>query len=319
MAGKTRYLFPRKKSSQLTAKQVALHERRQIAMSLRTAGASYQEIVNANIGYNSTAAVSQDIRKILHSFQYETPEDVLVLDLARLDEMQKIATAHMRSTDWATSMSMLLRIMQFRRETLGITPEVISQRRNESQNLVNNGIMVVQGTASDFLDGMMQAAGATEKERKLELEKVAKSNGENVIDAEVIEEASMEGVGEKAIPFVEKFSQFAENREAADSRSEELASLGLTETLVTADILAEPPAVASTGQQKPKRKLRIPAKVDDSNVNLTSGISYRRAPQKLDDENAKKVVRRRLVRSQRKEDVEDMVDELESETTEESF
>lgn len=309
MAGKTRYLMPRKKSSQVTAKQVERHERRQVALGLRMAGASYQDIVNANIGYNSTAHVSQDIRKVLASFTYETPEDVLVLDLARIDEMQKIATSHMRSTDWSTAMSMILRLMQFRRETLGITPDVIANRRNDSQALVNNGIMVVQGTASDFLDGMMQAAGASEKERSRELEKVAKSNTQEVIDAEVVSEVVQENVPK----FVENFSSFAEQQEIKDSQREVVPQLDLSEPIVVADI----PNMEV--QQTKKRKLRIPAKLDDSNVKPASGISYRRAPQKLDEEKSKQLVRRRLVRSQRKSDVENLVDELDSETTEESF
>lgn len=303
----SRYLIPKRKSSGETSKRLELHERRQVALSLRMAGASYQDIVNANIGYKSTGHVAQEIRKVLAGFTYETPEDVLVLDLARIDEMQKIATSHMRSTDWSTAMSMILRLMQFRRETLGITPDVIANRRNDSQALVNNGIMVVQGTASDFLDGMMQAAGASEKERQRELEKVAKSNSTEVIDAEVVE------VHENIPPFVENFSSFAEKQEIQDTARETLPQLDLTETLTAADTLSEPPL------RPGKRRLRIPAKLDDANVQPTSGISYRRAPQKLDEEKSKKIVRKRLVRSQRKSDVENLVDELDSETTEESF
>jgi hypothetical protein len=302
----TNYRILKRKSSQLTSKQVELHERRQVALSLRTAGASYQDIVNAKIGYRDVGHVSKDIRHILQNFVYETPEDVLVLDLARLDEMQKVLTAAFRTGDYGQA-GIILRIMQFRRETLGITPDVIANRRNDSQALVNNGIMVVQGTASDFLDGMMQAAGASEKERSRELEKVAKSNTQEVIDAEVVE------VHENIPPFVENFSSFAEKQEIKDTARETLPQLDLTETLTAADTLSEPPL------RPGKRRLRIPAKLDDANVQPTSGISYRRAPQKLDEEKSKQLVRRRLVRSQRKSDVEDLVDELDSETTEESF
>lgn len=317
----------------MTAKQVERHERRQVALSLRMAGASYAEIVKAGIGYNSTAAVSQDIRKILHSFTYETPEDVLVLDLARLDEMQKIITAAFRTGDYGQA-GMLLRIMQFRRETLGITPEVIANGRSTAQQMVNNGIMVVQGTAGDFLDGMMQAAGASEKERQRELEKVADSNvtsqkqSHQVIEGEVTtgpmrdapytstsENTESEVVYEESTRFVNDFSDFAENREETDFQREAIPQLDLSSPILETDVPQDTP--------EKKRKLRIPAKPDDSNQNIASGISYRMPRRKLDEKSAQEVVRRKLIRSRglssQKSSAEDLVDELDSETTEESF
>jgi hypothetical protein len=165
-----------KGTGSITERMQQQHIRRRKALDLRTAGASYQQIVDANIGYRDVGHVSHDMGKILAEFQYETPEDVLVLDLARLDEMQRIVTFELRKGDMSCA-NTLLRIMQFRRDTLGMTPQVIEERRKTAQvGIHNNGIMVVQGTSQDYIEAMMKAAGVPENERRKEIERIASSN-----------------------------------------------------------------------------------------------------------------------------------------------
>lgn len=132
-------------------------------MELRIAGASYADIVKANIGYKSAGHVSDDMRQIVNSYQYQSPEDLLVLDLARVDEMQKHLTLAFRRGEYGYY-SALLRLMSFRREIMGVTQEAIQASIHEKSQIQNNGIMVVQGTAGDYLASMMHAAGATQAE-----------------------------------------------------------------------------------------------------------------------------------------------------------
>lgn len=153
------------------ADQKRLKERREKALNLRIAGATLQDIVNAGIGYNNMPSVSQDLEKALGNFYAEDIEQLLILDLARLDEMQKYCTAAMRMGD-TSQVRNLMAIMQFRRETIGVTPESIQDRRINSAQVVNNGIMVVQGTQREYLATMMEAAGAEPDEIARELKEL---------------------------------------------------------------------------------------------------------------------------------------------------
>lgn len=293
----------------------ARRKRIQEAYQLRVAGASYQDIVNAGIGYNNVQAVGNDIRKALQDFVYETPEDVLVLDLGRLDAMQRKLSMAFFTGDLAQA-GMILRVMQFRRETLGITPEVIAQRSTESKALVNNGIMVVQGSAEDYLKSMMQAAGATPEQQQQELERVAASNRApgriapteaetEILDAEVVEEPVQETARKKLrkprklkksvehTP-VEKILQLddeldteeLERRlievEQNDSPLEKLPSLQLSDPLLSIDFPDE--------KVPRKKRLRIKVKVDDPNISSSPGIPYKSPPRKPTREETENVL-----------------------------
>lgn len=184
-----------------TVKQRQRHERRQRMLSMRQAGASYSEIVRAGIGYSNVGQVSKDMKIVLQQFQYETPEDVLVLDLARLDEMQRILTVDMRAGDPKGTIPILLRVMQFRRETLGVTAENIAERQQSKTQVNNSGIMVVQGTTGDYVAAMAAAVGADPSLVRRELEAAGNSSGKNsgnssgsnsgndaaIADAEIVE------------------------------------------------------------------------------------------------------------------------------------
>jgi hypothetical protein len=138
--------------------------------------------VKSNIGYNNIPSVSLDIKKVLSKFQYETPEDILVLDLARIDEMQKLATMELRRGNVSMIPTNVM-LMKFRRETLGMTSETIQERAREARSssvtngIHNSGIMVIQGTTTgDYVRAMAQAAGIPESEVQRELESVSESN-----------------------------------------------------------------------------------------------------------------------------------------------
>lgn len=132
------------------------------------AGATLQDIVNANIGYNTQQMVSKDLRKARENYYQEDIESLLILDLARIDEMQKICTAALRMGN-TSEVRNIMALMQFRRETMGITDETIQERRTSTASITNNGIMVVQGSTRDYLAGVMQAAGLPEEDITEEL------------------------------------------------------------------------------------------------------------------------------------------------------
>lgn len=171
--------------------------RMQRALELRMAGASYAQIVKANIGYTSLSQVSYDVNKILNTVKLETPEDLIMLDLARLDDLQQVLTLHFHKGN-VTLSSSIMQVMKFRHELLGIDQESIRQRNMERTQVTNNGIMVVQGSTRDYLAAMMEASGLDERERERELQRLeaqerrelppatSGSNHGNVIQGEVI-------------------------------------------------------------------------------------------------------------------------------------
>jgi hypothetical protein len=318
------------------------HERRQTALNLRMAGASYQQIVEADIGYKSTAHVGSDMRGILRAYQYETPEDILVLDLARLDDLQQHLTLAFHAGKYEQA-GMILRVMQFRRETLGITPEVIEQRRNESKALVNNGIMVVQGSQSDYLKSMMEAAGTSPQEQQRELDRIAASNRTaptEVVDAEIVEDdpprkhlkkpkklrkatggdKSEKDENSRDEQFPERLENFIVNKEQLQSQSEEMPSVPLTDPVLSVDV--------PDSTQPQKKRLRIRVKPDDANMDASHGVPYRNPPRKPSESVSEQRILKKLPKqssqvnsglpripsSRRYKSVDNFVDEIESET-----
>lgn len=185
-----------------------LEERRKSAFELRMAGATLQDIVNAGIGYNNTSMVSQDLKKARKNFYQEDIESLLTMDLARIDEMQKICTFELRAHRDTSQVRNIMALMQFRRETMGITPEAIQDRRTSAASITNNGIMVVQGSTRDYLAGVMSAAGATEDDIEQEFKELEPGNSGShtgksrvvpkVIQGEVIGEVIRPQTGEQA-------------------------------------------------------------------------------------------------------------------------
>jgi len=286
-----------------TKNEKALSERRAKALNLRMAGASYMDIVKAGIGYSSVSHVSHDMRSIVAEFQYEQPEDVLVLDLARLDELQKYLTFAFRSGDYHYA-SLIMQVMKFRRETLGITPELIEQRRAEKTQIQNNGIMVIQGaTTGDYLESMMRAAGASPEEAQAQRErlalessqngsqevptsqKVSNSTVEEIVDAEYVEDSDVDNSG---INDLTKRLKRAVTEDAARQQAEQhLDQLAADEPMLSVDVVEEDTVgtdqaardSSSPAQQK-KKKLVVRVKHPDVNQAATAGVVYRKAPRK---------------------------------------
>lgn len=276
------------------------------------AGVSYADIARSGIGYNSPQAASQDVRRVLRNLKFESAEDVLLLDLGRLDEIQKLLTAALRSGDLSQS-GPILRVMAFRRETLGMTAEVIAENMKETANqLVNNGIMVVQGTTGDYIEAMAKAAGASPEEIRGELDRIAgnsasgpdgseqvSKNMKRQVNGEVVTSQLVElpltdrddsNEEKTELPpdleiLADRFSDFVETAEINDQQKEEIPSLQLDSPILEIDI----------SENNPKKKvLRIKTKLPDSNEYETSGVPYNNPPRKPSDSVGEQVVRRKL-------------------------
>lgn len=275
------------RQSSLVVRQAAIAKRRELLLSLRQAGASYSEIVRANIGYKSTAHVSKDMKYVLAQFQYETPEDVLVLDLARLDEMQKIATAAMRSGD-KQIMGTIMQIMRFRRETLGITQEQIAERQLNKTNVQNNGIMVIQGQSTgDYVAAMAAAAGVDTSAIQKELETISHSN--KIIDAEIVDDGK---------PKTRKIKVRKKTLDSFQDRLLQSAKVFDEEMRKDSVIPPIDPETPLLNIDMPNDSISyaVPIKDYDHNVDMVSGIPYRKPPQKMTKEQSQKVIKRKLNR-----------------------
>lgn len=300
-----------------------LEERRKSAFELRMAGATLQDIVNAGIGYNNTSMVSQDLKKARKNFYQEDIESLLTMDLARIDEMQKICTFELRAHRDTSQVRNIMALMQFRRETMGITPEAIQDRRTSAASITNNGIMVVQGSTRDYLTGVMSAAGATEEDIEQEFKELEPGNS-RVIQGEVIHPQTH---GKKKFKVVRKTSQQHDQPgsaapEATTATQTAREQQGGTGRPDSDSILFEDRLRAVQGQQDAKlervMKQRLgklddpavlpvelvqefpvkefPVKYPDANVPVSSGISYKIPPRKLTTEEAQKHVTRKLKR-----------------------
>lgn len=312
-----------------------IEERRQNALQLRMAGATLQDIVNAGIGYNNTQMASKDLDRALEGFYAEDIEKLLILDLARIDEMQKLCTIAMRYNGDLGQVRNIMALMQFRRETLGITPELLQDKQNEAARVVNNGIMVVQGTTRDYLASMMEASGASPDEIQKELRELESASEStsgnvtgNVIQGEVIapethpetasETSTETGTGKRTVKVRVRVKKNPEtspappgNKNTSTTRSarhipsESLESLSrrVEETAVHMDQDHDRKSAPRLGKLDDpavvpagEKYLEIPVKLPDANRPVSPGVVYRNPPRKPTQEEGKRLVTRRMGR-----------------------
>jgi hypothetical protein len=162
-------------------RQKYLAERRQKALDLRVAGFTPAQIIAANIGYDNLSILSKDLKASYHKIWIEDPSELIMLDLERLDEMQRLSTHNMRKVNRdgyynTPEADRLTRIMGFRHTLLGITPERIADEVLNQKRLNESGILVIQGTAvgseHDYVKRMMLASGMSEDAANREIHKM---------------------------------------------------------------------------------------------------------------------------------------------------
>lgn len=150
-----RYLSPAQ-----TARLIASRERQAQALELRKAGMTFQEIADA-LKFKSAAGAGNAVRSAIDRLGLEAAKDVVIMDLARLDEYMKRCTAQLRTHNDLSQIDRLLRIMDKKHQILGITTETFREEQARASNVsvTNNAVMVVQGSESSFVREMMKAVG----------------------------------------------------------------------------------------------------------------------------------------------------------------
>lgn len=183
-----------------TKRTQKVHERQKRAAELRSAGVKYDDIAQ-ELGYYNAGGAKKAVDSFLARQEMELAKTVVMMDLNRLDEYQMIATHHLRQKQDVSQIDRLMRIMEMRYRLLGVSPRTIMELQeqygiSEGPSIQNNGVMVIQGSSSDFVKSMMVAAGVDpddpqvqEKVKAIESSKTYKK----IAEAEPQEGAHIEG------------------------------------------------------------------------------------------------------------------------------
>lgn len=150
----------RRLGAKAAAKRIEQRERQQQALELRKSGMTYEEIAKA-LNYSHASGAAYAVKSAIDRIGLEAAKDVVVMDLARLDDYTKRCTAELRAKGDLSQVDRLLRIMQVRHGLLGINSDTFREEQAKQANtsITNNAVMVVQGSESDFVSAMMKAVG----------------------------------------------------------------------------------------------------------------------------------------------------------------
>lgn len=151
--------------------RVAAQEKRKKALQLRLAGASLDRIVQEGI-YTNKGSASRAIKQALADITRESAQDVLAMELERLDAALMGIWAAVRSGD-VFAIDRMLKIMDRRARYLGL--DGAPQEDNTEQ---------VKGALSDFFADAIKAA---DKLDQAELEAAKEAANRNIV-GEVVQE-----------------------------------------------------------------------------------------------------------------------------------
>lgn len=195
----------RQQQSRVNPKKVRAAARQRQAMELRKAGLSYGAIA-AELGYAHARAAQKAVETCLHDYYREPAEDLLKLELERLDRMQAGIYGDAISGDLG-AVQMMLRIMERRARYTGLdapTKQNLSIDQRQQVN-VTGAVMVlrsdgsggavayrVDGPKDDYIAGLQAIRGeaplaiegtSTVKEPWPELDVSQGSDGQDQDDA----------------------------------------------------------------------------------------------------------------------------------------
>jgi hypothetical protein len=149
----------RKRSAVQKQKELERRQKAEKALELRTAGVTYQKIADS-VGYGSASAAKTAIDGLLKKQEFEAARDVVLLDLQRLDEYQMRCTERLRTAGDLGQIDRLMRVMEMRYRILGVNEETTAElQQHFGLNVTNKGVMVIQGSESEFVKNAMQAVG----------------------------------------------------------------------------------------------------------------------------------------------------------------
>ncbi len=155
----------RKLTPLMAEKKEAAREKQNQALELRKAGATYNEIAQA-LGYYNSGGAKKAVDAAMARVVVESSKEIILLDLQRLDELQKRCMAQLRNKNDLSQVDRILRIMQQRYALAGIGEETARELREAmgitQQITQNNTQLVIQvnpNSEEAYVRKMMGAAG----------------------------------------------------------------------------------------------------------------------------------------------------------------
>lgn len=126
--------------------------RAQMAFELRKTGASY-ELIAEKLGYASAKSAESSIRRVLSSkYKPDDVEDVVRMELARLDALQLIAWRRAKNGD-LSALDRILKIMERRAKYLGLDT---TETQNQG-SVTNNTAIFIGGTEEEYVAQLKEA------------------------------------------------------------------------------------------------------------------------------------------------------------------
>lgn len=141
-------------------RMVKAREKQVSALKLRASGATYKDIART-VGYANESSARKAVIAAIEKWGKEEAQEIFAQDLVRLDEYTLRLTERLRNQDDVSQIDRLLRVMQQRWTLLGLMmndPQNPSRTVN-TQNVQNNGVLVITGSERRFVEGMMEAIG----------------------------------------------------------------------------------------------------------------------------------------------------------------
>jgi hypothetical protein len=152
------------------------NSRTRLAVKLRIAGASYEQIAE-KLGYKHSDSAMRATRRAveqLYELTQEELEQVLKLDLARLDVMQLVYWEKATRYGDEKAGKLILDIMQKRQELLGISSSGKGYNVNVNMTGANPQMLVIGGTEEEVVEQLREITGGPTLQE--------------VYDAEIVEE-----------------------------------------------------------------------------------------------------------------------------------
>ena len=136
-----------------------------LAFQLRKTGASY-ELIAEKLGYaNATSAQGAINNRIRQYYKPDDVEEVVAMELARLDALQLVAWRRVQDGD-LNAMDRILKIMERRAKYLGLDK---AEPVNEGGTVTTN-VLVIGGSETEYVEQLKQAREqAIEQVRRGEL------------------------------------------------------------------------------------------------------------------------------------------------------
>jgi hypothetical protein len=146
----------RKHVGPLALGRVRAAERRRQALHLRAAGADFRAIANAL--HISVGQAYADVASELREVTREVAEEVLSMDLTRLDQLQASVWADARSGDIA-AVNAATRIVELRQRLCGNLRSAGVSVNTTVAPQVPGAVLVIGGSKSEYIQGLREARG----------------------------------------------------------------------------------------------------------------------------------------------------------------